>query len=331
MAHYPDMASGRFWVLADFEQIKHFELFHVDSHSGRATSRPGTTGGVRSTGESCLKVTLADPLDALVISNTHAKAWSLRRNWRDFCLLIGSVYCPIPSADLNVTIQGGPARASAQVTARIRLHRGWNVLRLDLADAADRIPIDDVRQVRFTLPAVDKPTSLRFDDLVLVDNRQNVFGDPQDPNQNLYIQQQGRRWNIGVAGRYELGFANGQIVHWYDLGADPHRLSNLVEPGVLGPSPVVLPGIDGQPGPADGFAELGDTVVAHQQVLEANNVRIVVVCTLYFISSGLTPDENSPFQRWVYTLLSTGQVYTDFTATTRRGSWQPEDIGLVVS
>ncbi len=332
MAAYPDLASGRFAVIADFEQLEHNQLFTVVSHSGRATCMPNSPDGAPGTGSRCLKVTFADPLDALVVSNQNGKTWSLRRDWRDFHLLVGSIYCPVAAADLEVAITGGPKSHSSKVYARIKLEQGWNVLRLDLSEAATRVPLDDVREMRFSLPLVEELTTLAFDDLILADNQENLFGEPDDVNEGLYIQKRGRRWHIGAAGRFEIGFANAQIVHWYDLRTDPSRLNNLLGRCVLGPTPVVLPpsGNPNSSTPPD-FSSLGGTVIAHQEVTEASSARIVVVCTLWFTDGGDDPKLQGPYQRWSYTILPTGQIYVQLTCTTSVDAWAPENIGLVVS
>ena len=333
MAAYPDLASGRFWVVADFEELKHAELFRVISHSGQAACIPVLAGGVSETGPRCLRVTLADPLDALVISSAGAKTWTLKRDWHEFLLLNAAVFCTVDQTDLELSLVAGAPSGGSTAESRVTLHRGWNLLRLDLTEAAEHVPIDDIREVRLTLPEADGPIELLLDDLVLADNREDLFGSATDPNEGLYVQRQGRRWNIGAAGRFELGFANGQIVHWYDLGNDPLRLMNLVRGGVLGPSPVVLPGAGGDwlPGEKSDFAALGETVVARQQVIEANPVRIVISCWWWFTSPGVPVAADAPFQHWTYTVYADGRVFVHIECTSADGDWQPPALGLVVS
>ena len=71
------------------------ELFRVVSHSGEATCITSLTGGVAQTGPRCLRVTLGDPLDELVITNAEARKWLLKRDWRGFYLLLAAVHCPV--------------------------------------------------------------------------------------------------------------------------------------------------------------------------------------------------------------------------------------------
>lgn len=331
MAAYPDLATGRFWVLADFEQLKHSELFRIVSHSGEATCITSLTGGVAQTGRRCLRVTLADPLDELVITNAEARRWLLKRDWRGFYLLLAAVHCPVQSTELKVSIVTGPPEGGSAAHARVPLQRGWNTLRLDLLDAAESAALDDLRELRLSLPQVDRARELLLDDIILADNRRDVFGSSEDAARGLYVQQQGRRWNIGVADCFELGFANGQIVHWFDLAGDPHRLCNLVGGGVLGPCPVVLPevGTSGLAQVSSDFGALGDVVVTRQQILETSPLRIVVACRWQFTQPGAAPAPDDPSHSWTYAILRDGSVYVHVECTAETRDWKPAALGLM--
>ena len=50
MATYPDLQTGRFTVIADFEQTRHMELFRSVSTAGTALHRLSLTSGVPATG-----------------------------------------------------------------------------------------------------------------------------------------------------------------------------------------------------------------------------------------------------------------------------------------
>ncbi|MCH7813876.1 MAG: hypothetical protein IID40_07630 [Planctomycetes bacterium] len=332
MAAYPDSASGRFWVLADFEQIKHYSLFHVFSHSGRAECSASLNAGVADTGRRCLRVTLADPLDALLIDNEHAQEWALKRDWREFRLLLLAIHSSADATPLELSLEAGPEGRGVIVQSRSMLHKGWNVLRLDLAEAAENLPLDQMRRIRLSLPEAQEPTELLLDDLLLIDNRRDVFGSFEDLDQGLYVRREGRRWNVGAAGRFELGLAHGQIVHWYDLGHDPHRLENLVAGTVLGPSPVVLPlPDDPDANGVPGFEDLGSSVIARQRLVEANAVRIVVECTWQYADpNGSIPDQAAG-QSWTYTILRDGRVYVHVESPAPGDGFEPEAMGLWVS
>jgi len=327
------LETGRFWVIADFEQITQSELFQVVSHSGQAEGWFSNGGGVSQTGPACFRTRLADPQDELVISNENAVNWSLKSDWRGFWLLTAAVYCDRDALPVQLSLDAGPDGRASHVHSRIVLARGWNLLRLDLAEAAESIPLDDVRAVRVSLPEADGPTDLTIDDLILADNREDLFGSADDPDQGLYVQRQGRRWNIGAAGRFELSFANGQIVRWSDLGSDPNRLRNLVAGTVLGPSPVVVPDFVEEPAtqPATDFADLGAAVVARQRLIEASTLRVVVEADWSFTASEASPPEQIPSQQWTYTLYRDGRVYVRTECVAGAEQWRPPGLGVAVS
>ena len=60
-ANYPDLSTGRFLLIADFEQPEQLELFNVQSHSGRAAFKLTPGVGVPQTGRNALQVTFANP------------------------------------------------------------------------------------------------------------------------------------------------------------------------------------------------------------------------------------------------------------------------------
>ncbi|MCP4250716.1 MAG: hypothetical protein GY778_27060 [bacterium] len=332
MAAYPDSASGRFWVVADFEQFKHHSLFHVFSHSGRAECSASLNAGVAETGQRCLRVTLADPRDALIVDNDYAQDWALKSDWREFCLLLAAVHSSRDATPLELSLQAGPEGSGVIVQSRSMLQKGWNILRLDLAEAAENLPLDQLRRIRLSLPEAHEPTELLLDDLLLIDNRLDVFGSFEDLDRGLYVRREGRRWNVGAAGRFELGLAHGQIVHWYDLGHDPHRLNNLVAGTVLGPSPVVLPlPDDPDASGVPGFEDLGTSVIARQRLVEANPLRIVVACTWQYADpDGAIPDRPA-VQSWTYTILPDGRVYVYVESPAAGDGFEPEAMGLWAS
>lgn len=325
---YTQLHTGRFAVIADFENLAHYQLFHTQNSSGEAQPVPTNTAGVPETGRKALQVTLAGGQDALIVSGDSADDWTLPRDWREYHLLLAAVYSPAADLPLDLTVVAGPSGRQQTATSRQRLRRGWNALSLDLADVARSIPVDDVRELRFSLPEADRPTKLVLDDLILADNRETLFGESEDDGA-LYVQRSGRQLHIGADGRFELGFANAQVVHWYDLTHDPQRLRNLVDGGLLGPYPAVR-----MPGGSElvqDFSALGDTVVAHQQVVEANPVRVIVNCTLRFTTGRNQPDASSPFQRWIYTIYRSGHVFVTFEATTQYRGWAPQSMALIVT
>ena len=327
MAYYPDLRTGRFAVIADFEQPRHLELFRLDGDSAVAELGLLIQGGVKDTGGQCLRAVFGDGGDTLLTDSSTAKNWFLKRDWRDYNLLLMSIYSPLDGLDLELSIVAGSTKP---VHTLLPLHAGWNATRLDLHEVGETIPLDSVRALRWSVVDLDHPIELRFDDIILADNREEIMGSPTGDEGQLYLQRDGRHWRIGAAGRFELGFANGQIVAWYDLESDPNRLHNLLAGNLLGPLPIVLPDSDRGAGVAD-FSDLGESVVARQRVLEVSELRVMVACDWEFTAARDGPSDETPFHRWTYTIYPTGQVYVHIETTTSHGAWQVDDLALALT
>ncbi|MCK4659334.1 MAG: hypothetical protein KAV82_07415 [Phycisphaerae bacterium] len=331
MAYYADLQTGRFAVIADFEQTMHMELFRSISTGRTALHRLSLTSGVDATGGRCLRAVFGRPDDKLIADNRAARSWHLPRDWRDYDLLVMAVHASA-AADLQFTMVSGQRHLGSIADSRIPLNAGWNLLRLDLSDAAEHVAMDDLGELRWALPSLTKPTVLLIDDIILVDNRADLFGDSSGEDGGLYLRRRGRRWDVGVGERFEVGFINGQIKHWYDLSEDPLRVRNLVEGGVLGPSVVTLSGDEDTGVAALGsFPAWGDRVVARQQLLEASQARIVVQCTWDFLPPDGEEATDMPTQQWAYTIYPTGELYVHLECTTRTSAWSAERLGMAVS
>ncbi|MEK7731570.1 MAG: hypothetical protein AAB363_06905, partial [Planctomycetota bacterium] len=240
MQVYPELQTGRFVVIADFEDPKHMDLFQLISVSEQAKCVWDRKGGRVETGAGGLRLTAGSSDDTIVIANRPDAQWYLKRDWRPYDLLLMSVNAPQRGLALDVVMASGPPEQRVSAQSSIALQRGWNGIRIDLAEVAEQIPLDDVREIRLAVAGVSKPAQVRLDDILLTGNRVDLVGDSRSSNGALYVQQVGRRWNIGAGGRFELTFANGQITNGYNLAADPNRLRNLVQGTTLGPSPVVV-------------------------------------------------------------------------------------------
>jgi len=328
MQVYPELQTGRFVVIADFEDPKHMDLFQLISVSEQARCVWDRKGGRVETGAGGLRLTAGSSDDTIVIANRPDAQWYLKRDWRPYDLLLMSVNAPQRGLALDVVMASGPPEQRVSAQSSIALQRGWNGIRIDLAEVAEQIPLDDVREIRLAVSGVSKPVQVRLDDILLTGNRVDLVGDSRSSNGTLYVQQVGRRWNIGAGGRFELTFANGQITNGYNLAADPNRLRNLVQGTTLGPSPVVV----GASGSESGdFSPLGKSVVARQRIVEMNTVRAVVASEWRFVDDPDAPLDSRPFQRWVYTIYPSGQVFVTVEATGRTKSWSPPGLGLAVT
>ena len=340
-AAYPDLRAGRYAIIADFEDPTHVELFRAMGtpapRSGAAFTshvEARTRGGRAETGSGCLSATILTPEDAIVINSDHATQWALKRDWHDYDLLLLAVHSPSANVDVSLTVRSGAARAGSgateepsprpsplkgeggggstvrdgarelaarKATTRQRLERGWNLLRLDLADLGEHVALDDVREIRISADAPKWPLELRLDDIILTASRTRLFGDAEARDGKMFTYQQGRRYHIGAGGKFELVFGNGQIVGWYDLAADPRRIRNLWDGMMLGfaqPGGANRAGADSDPG-----------IVVSSKLREANVVRCVLVVEVRAQLPAPT-DTKGLVYRWTYDIYPTGKIYT---------------------
>lgn len=345
---YADLEGGRFAVIADFEDLRHRELFRLAAASDEARIVFDHKSGRPQTGRGGLLFTSTSIDDAIVVSNAQAENWYLKRDWRPFDLLLISVRAPRRGLTLEVTVAGSPPRIGEGTTpgraagTTTPLQAGWNLVRLDLAGIGERVPLDDVREIRLAVGGTSEPVQVAFDDLLLTASRRVLLGDPTNRAPGLYVEQIGRRWRIGAApppnlagngegSDFELTFAQGQIVAWYNLATDPNRLQNLVRGARLGPMPMVIGSADAN---ERDFIPLGPAVVAHSQIVELNPVRVVVACEWRFVRHPGAPTpslEDRPFQRWLYTIYPSGQIYVQVEATASTAQWSAPELGLAVT
>ena len=331
MACYPDLQTGRFTVIANFEQTRHMELFRSVSTKGTALHRLSLTSGVPASGGRCLRVAFSQPDDELTADGSETRRWSLPRDWREYDLLIMCVHTAA-AVDLQLSLASGQGRLRSIADSRTPLRPGWNLLRLDLADAAEHVALDDIRELRWSLPAISRTTVLLLDDIILTNNQADMFGDSSADDGGLYVRRRGRRWDLGAAGRFELGLTNGQIKYWYDLTKDRLRVRNLVEGTVLGPNVVALTGHDDAGVVAlDTFPAWGERIVARQRLLEATATRIVAECTWDFLPFEGDATADMPRQSWTYTLYPSGDLYIHIDCTTETATWTADRVGLAVS
>ena len=331
MRYYADLHTGRFTVIADFETTRQMELFHAVAEDPTALARLSLTGGVAATGERCLRARFVKTTDELIADGGEGTQWSLPRDWRDYDLLFMNVYAPA-AVGLQLSLCSGQEGLRATADSYIPLQPGWNLLRLDLAEAAEHIALDDLREIRWSLPAVDRPTELLIDDIVLANNRVDLFGDSSADEGGLYVRCRGRRWDVGAGGRFELGVLNGQIKYWYDVAHDRFRVHNLLGSRMLGPSVITFTGSEGSETVAvDSFPAWGDRIVTRQKLLEASPARIVIASVWEFASGTTAASPETPQQSWVQTIYPNGDVYVHVECSTAMPGWSAGNVGLAVA
>ena len=197
------------------------------------------------------------------------------------------------------------------------------LLRLDLAGMGERIPLGNVQEIRLAVSGALEPVTLFLDDIILAGNRKTLLGDPTDSKGGLYARRVGRRWKIGAQrpGAFDLTFANGQIVEWFNLAADPGRRRNLVWGTTLGPTFVSRTG-----------RAITPAVSVQSRIVELSPVRVVIASQWSFAGRAARAngvEAKPPSLEWIYTIYPSGQLYV--TVTVLDSSALPTATGLAVS
>lgn len=277
---YADLAGGRFVSLADFERPEQADMLRVVGPDDRGLARVTARRSRPETGAGALRVLLPSPRHALVATSQAGGRWSLLRDWRDYELLLMSIYVPQPVDDLRVEVRGAAAGQRFWLT-HIPLEPGWNLLRIDLADVGATVDLAAVEQVRWSFTRLDASREFYLDDVLLADNREVLL--PADDGQEgrLYVERAGRRVHVGAAGRFEVVLAGGVIRQWFALSEDASKVRSLSGQTLLGLGllgPVVAPMSDDEPVPAfvEAWARYGTVAEAHQRLVEASPLRAVV-------------------------------------------------------
>lgn len=302
LAYYADLRDGPFAILADFEDPVHAQVVSLHGADAARFARLPNRGR-KETGGACLEFHATSPDDELILSNDHAEQWHLRRQWTDFDLLLLSVHAPLDRLGLNLTLVAAGRERSDRVVTRQPLRKGWNLLRLDIAELAERIALDDVREIRLSVSGSEKPLTLLLDDLLLAANRRDIFGDSAATGGELFVRRSGRRVHVGAGGRFELIFSGAQIVAWYDLARDPYRVRNLVRGTALGPTPIFA-SLDEESDAEESSAPSTPAVEARTRLLEFNPIRAVVECA--WRASAEDADVRAR-----YVVYATGQLFVD--------------------
>ena len=297
---YPELRSGRFALIADFEDPVHFEVFEIGN-----ASRQDRRWIVESNAQDGVLAFHAESeADELIVSNERAVNWYLKRDWRSYDLFLFAVEVPGRDLRLHAEVIAGLPNERSQAAAVWPLRRGRNVIRVDLAEVAERIPLDDVRELRFRVSGARRPVTMIFDDFILTQDRELLLGDPSLTDGSLFVLRAGRRWRVGAGGRFELTFARGQIVAWYDLAADSRRLRNLVGETVLGPELVEV-----IPPSAEAQASVDELVELRTWLEELNPVRAVFLVERRRQGRQGAGRPAMSTARWRYVIYPTGQVY----------------------
>ncbi len=240
-AAYPDLASGRFVVLGDFNTEDQLGGITPAMRIGHGR---GATGG----GAAVARVSAGQPV-SIEPSVT---------DWSGQTLLLCSVRVDLPQS-LAVTVagDGGAWRRDADLAS------GWNLLRFDIGEIGMRVDTGQVRRIDLVPSAA---TELAIDDLLLADDRSELKA--ESPRITLRTETRGLRVHSGVAGAFELVFQGGLLVDWRSWSEVPLGGSTGVGPWLV----AVGPDWNQQPPPTPGGP---DSLAGRQRVLESG-LRTVV-------------------------------------------------------
>lgn len=309
---YPDLATGRFHSLADFEDLNVPGAVRGVEQVGYFTINPLGGGAFRHsatstrTGAGALRATL-EPGASLVFRSPF------RRNFSEFTLLSLSVWCPHVRDDLAVTLH---TQAGSWTSRPLLTPTGWSTVLIDLARLAGNEGIDLKRvetvELRFTAAA--ETVEFGVDDVMVIDNARRLPGTPGA----IAMEQRGLDWTIRLPGWAEplrlaqcddglwrlgdrqavLTLDGPEPVPAFDPPGEP-RLEAPVPP----PSPAGPPGED--------LRLLGDRRVGRVEVLEANSQRLRLRNTWYFPPvPGEWIDMDVRRVEWEYTFYPDGRYVT---------------------
>ena len=291
---YPDLDTGRFLVLADFEDSAQQTLFRVTPGPRPAKI---TTRKSRQTGAGALQFTLSDTRDRLAADNLRADGWHLPANWTEHQLLLMSIHAERAQTGFVFEARSGIRHDRQYQTDPMPLEPGWNLIRIDLAQLANVVDLRDIRQLRWGCLDLTQPTDFHLDDLILANNRQALVPTSEQTTTGLYVERRGKRLHVGVARRFELVFADGHITQWLDMGYSQGPPVQLASTHGLGPFQLAFDGQTWRPKHPQ-----TEAIQTTTKLIETDPKRVVIEATW-------APAHSQPTQRCVYTITPGGQVY----------------------
>ncbi len=357
---YPDLASNRFLVLADFEKVEQGEMFTMETPDNQGSFHVTAARSRRETGAGSLAAEFRSPRDILIAGDDPRARWTLAPDWRTYSLLLMSVHADQPANGLTIEIVGNDAARSFR-RERIPLSGGWNLLRFDLEEIGRFVDLSSVRQVRWHCEGLAGPRTLHLDDVLLADNRKVLLGDPAGPEGDLYAVHEGLRLRVGAVGRFEWAFSGGRLVGWTEGSRSAHTRSgdpaladsaaprrnwvSMPSPHTLSLGPVAVAmrpndtrdlDLDGQAGwvtrvgrEGDALAAASAVVQTAQRLLECSPLRVVVECER-MIGAADGTDADSPRSVTRYVVTPEGRCYVYLQCRTEARTWRAAEIGLAL-
>ncbi len=294
-AAYPILEDSDFLTLADFEQKWQLEDFHLSRKSGQTgRAKIFYTDSPTATGEGAMGIFFGTTDDYTVTFDM------LIRNWNEYNVFLCAIFCNENYQNAAVELVDN---AGHSFIRRYQLRRKWNKLMLDLVSAGKEINLKQIVKVKFHFYQVGQE-QIYIDDLILAKHLKVLVGQIGGRPGTVFAAKAGRRLRVGVNGRFELVFAEGKIVGWYDLTTDKHRVNNLAPVGGLGPN--IYQVIVG--GKFIPLPENNTLMSVHTSLIKVNANRIKIVADIYFGSkiSGRNAD-----QTITYYIGSDGMIKTE--------------------
>jgi hypothetical protein len=350
---YPELASGRFVSIADFEDPRTILMCRLVNRSGSAHCVRVSSDGREETGGAAMRFQPGGPDDALRLEHAPDSGWYFNRDWRDFDVLLINVESPRDDLSLVTRITAGRADQERSIQTSTDLSTGWNTLRFDMRELGRHVPLDDIRALTFSIPYAGEPVAILVDDILVTRHRIPIFGRVDGPVGSLYVERVGRHWVAGAAGRVELALQRAQVVGLFHLESDPYRLRDLVWGAALGPHPTPCRESQGECRLADPLPhDAALAVRTAQRLLEASPTRLVIECVQEYLATGesspASGSDTAPAGRLTnrYTIYRGGRIiiHTEWqtenasadvggegpvaTALTLRGAWAVETLRL---
>jgi len=292
MQAYPEAATGRFEVLADFEDSPQapagsgqIEPFGIDPPASGGVIRH--VGDAARTGAGAMEVVL--PRGSELVFEAP-KPFDFRR----YSLLSLALYSDSLRDDLRISLATDTARWQS---GRLLLSKGWNNVLVDIRYLR-KMPSfgpGPVRSIRLSLADSGGPVVFVIDDIMVIDNARRIEATPE----GIVLLREGLDYALSLgqdaAPRLLVQHADGL---W--------RLN----PG----QPVVQVFAPGEEASAEGehLEALGQRPIGQVELLECNPIRVRLANTWYFASrAGEWVSMPARRLRWEYTFYGDGRCVTD--------------------
>lgn len=311
-AAYPDLRSGRFLVLADFDEPDELQAFTVlpgdgpepqwDAFAGRAETDPA---GLR--------------LEASSGHSIRFDVGQIGADWTDWPLLLLSVKASSASPVRLIVRSADDLEWAMPFIAG----PAWSLLRVDLGDVGDAVDLSHVESLAFEFDG-EEPVQFDLDDIILADNSHWILAPSQ--RDGLSVELRGQRLVVRGPDELEWIYSKGALVSWRRA-----RMPNVCVPNGCGPW--LIPAGDDADGPLElsgyddpsRFRHWGEVVATAQRVVESSAWRVVIETQWVYLAdaSGSPADPANPGVTWQHTIYPDGRLLVRLMADASGRGWPP--------